>query len=200
MARAGSWARCAAAAAFVAMIGALAAGQSPQPPKNAPEPRPVAPVGEDDVATERARLQGQLKELLKRLNERPPMPSGPRAGLPSTPRPKFEFGEGSRPGDGLRVAMNLFRDNDFDSALRAFRLIDTAGLPREDRAFVQYMTGCCLRRLGKRNEAAAQFREVADAKDDEFVADCAVWQLSLLRSTQELEATLEQVRSRPKAR
>ena len=48
----------------------------------------------------------------------------------------------------------------------------------DDRAFVQYMTASCLRQLGKRSEAAVLYRDVADAKDDEFLAECAVWQLT----------------------
>jgi hypothetical protein len=94
--------------------------------------------------------------------------------------------------------MNYFRDKDFEAALTVARQIDPAALGREDRAFAQYLTGCCLRRLNRRSEAAVVFREVAAAKDDEFLVECAVWQLSLLRSSAEIEAQLEQLRVRAK--
>jgi hypothetical protein len=149
------------------------------------------------AAAERAVLQSQLRELLKRINERPapaPYPKGPAAKSP------FVLPEGTRPLDTLRLAENLFKEGEIDAALRAFRLIDAATLPREDRPFVQYMTATCLRRLNRRSEAAVILREVAGNEDDEFIAKCAVSQLNLIRSTQELEAQLEQLRSRSKTK
>lgn len=153
----------------------------------------------DSVSAERAELNAQLKLLLKRLNDAPP---GATVGRPTPPppRPKFDVPAAGGILDGVRLAQNLFRDDEIDAALRAFRLIDTSQLTREDRAFVQYMTATCLRKLNKPAEAAAVYREVADAKDDEYIADCAVWQLSLLRSTQELEDQLEQLRAKSKNR
>ncbi len=148
----------------------------------------------------------RLQELIRLINERPtanglqPSTTVPKNPPRPTSRPKFDFPESGKAVDGLRVAMNLFRDNDFDSALRAFRLIDAAQLGREDRAFVQYMTACCLRRLNRRSDAAAIYREVADAHEDEFISECAINQLALIRSAQELEAQREQLRPRPKNR
>lgn len=191
--------RLSGTAGLIAALGAAAAAQPAPLPPPAPVPVVEPPLADDPLALERAKLQGQLQELLKRLNERPPAPSyGPAPPVPTGK--KFEFPEGTRPVDSLRLAMNLFRDGEFDAALRAFRLIDPATLSREDRTFVQYMSACGLRRLGKRGEAAVIYREVADAHEDEFITECAVWQLSLIRSTQELEAQIEQLRSRPKSR
>jgi hypothetical protein len=62
------------------------------------------------------------------------------------------------------------------------------------------MTACCLRRLNRLSEAAVIYREVAEMTEDEFVASCAVSQLALIRTQQELEAQLEQLRSRTKGR
>lgn len=155
----------------------------------------------DDVnGGERARLQAELTALLKRINS-PTFTPGSRPLTPSpVPKTRPDPLDTSKPVDTLRLAMNLFRDNDFDAALRAFRLLDPTQLAREDRAFVRYMTGCCLRRLGRNSEAVPVFTEVANSQEDEFVAGCAVWQLSLLRSNQELEAQLEQLRARVKPR
>lgn len=190
------------------LLALAAQAQGPAVPKGAPEPRPLAPEiappkEPDPLSMERARLQRQLMQLLERLNDRPPAPAIPPAKAVPTgplPRPKPDPGDDLKPVDALGKATNRFRGNDFEGALFAFRQIDLSVLPREDRAFAQYMTGVCLRKLNRRNEAATVFREVADAKDDEFVAECAAWQMSLIRAAQDLEAQLEQLRPRPKAR
>ncbi|MBX9624878.1 MAG: hypothetical protein K2X82_13820 [Gemmataceae bacterium] len=153
-------------------------------------------VGPPAVATERAVLQAQLLDLLKRLNERPAPAPAPKA----SPPPRFEVPDRVRPSDAVRMAENLFRDGDFDACLRVLRLTDRAQLGRDDRAFADYLTATCLRKLNKRAEAAAIYREVADARDDPFLAECAVSQLALMRSAEELEAQLEQLRGRPKTR
>lgn len=156
------------------------------------------PVLDESGSSERARLQGQLDELLKRLNSQPPA-GGTRP--PTIPPPKTKFDPtDTRPIDTLRLAMNLFRDNDFDAALRAFRFIQPAQLPPEDRPFVQFMIASCLRRLNRLSEAAVVYREVAQSPDDEFIASSAVSQLALIRTQQELEAQLEQLRIRMKGR
>lgn len=156
-------------------------------------------AGPTASSTERAVLRAQLMELLKRLNERPAVP-GPGSRPPVGSPKKFPIESGMRAVDSVRMAENLFRDGDYDAALRAFRLIDRSLLGHEDRAFVQYMTACCLRKMNKRSEAAVIYREVAEAREDEFISECAISQLALIRSTQELEAQLEQLRSRPKSR
>ncbi len=176
-------------------VPAPKAGDRPAP-KVVPDPPAPFPKAAESTATERARLQGQLQELLKRLDERPAGSGLPTTRPPVGPRLPTPVGP---PVDAVRAAMNYFRDKDYEAALLVARQIDPAGLGREDRAFAQYLTGCCLRKLNRRSEAAVVFREVANAKDDEFLAECAVWQLSLLRSTAEIEAQIEQLRGRPKS-
>lgn len=165
-----------------------------------------APADATGPAGERAVLRAKLLELVKKLEQKKmaPPPAGPtkpgaKEPMPP-PRAKFEVPEGLKPVDAVRLAQNLYRADEIDAALRAFRLIDVSALSREDRAFVQYMTACCLRKTGKLSEAAVLYREVADAKEDEFLTECAVWQLQTLRSSQELEAQLEQLRARRKGR
>ncbi|QEL13304.1 hypothetical protein [Limnoglobus roseus] len=162
------------------------------------------------TASERAKLRAQLLELVKRVGEKkmapaaPPMPPPTRVGkeppVAPPPVPKFTPDDSTKPVDAVRAGQNYFRSGDVDAALRTFKLIDTNALPKEDRAFVQYMTACCLRKTNKLSEAAAIFREVADHKDDEFLAEYAVWQLSTMKSIQELETNLEQLRSRRKSK
>lgn len=152
-------------------------------------------VGPSTPAVERAVLKAQLLDRLKRLAERPPAPPPPVKGA----GPRFEVPDRGRPADLVRAAENLFRDGDYDAALRTLQGTDRAALGRDDRAFAQYLSACCLRRLNRRAEAAAVYREVA-AGDDEFLAGCAVSQLDLMRSARELEAQIEQLRPRANTR
>jgi hypothetical protein len=155
------------------------------------------PPGKDESpASERAKLQAQLQVLIDRLNAQLAEPS-PRPG--GVPRPKFDL-DPTKAIDTLRLATNLFRDGDYDAALRAFRFIQPLQLPPEDRPFAKYMTACCLRRLNRLSDAAVIYREVAAMPEDEFLAGCAVSQLALIRSQQDLEAQLEQLRARAKGR
>jgi hypothetical protein len=154
-------------------------------------------VGPPAVATEREVLQARLLDLLKRLESRPAPAPAPRGG---TPPPRFEVPDRVRPSDAVRMAENLFRDKDYVACLLVLRQIDRTQLGREDRAFAQYLTACCLRLTDRRAEAAAIYREVADAREDEFLAECAVSQLALMRSAEELQAQLRQLDARPKSR
>jgi hypothetical protein len=151
--------------------------------------------GELSTSEKRAKLQADLLDLLKRI----PAPQA----TPPMPKPKYE--PKYEPGDTTKVnaikeGMNQFRDNNFEAARRTFQLIDPATLDREDRAFVRYMLACSLRRLGRTSEAEVIYREVANSPDDEFLASCAVWQLALIRSEQDLQLQLEQLRSRAKSK
>lgn len=150
--------------------------------------------------SDRARLQGQLDELLKRLNSQVPKSGDFRSpSTPTVPKTKFDPND-TRPIDSLRLAMNLYRDNDFEAAYRAFSYIQPTQLPPEDRAFVRYMVASSLRRLNRLSEAAVIYREVAEMTEDEFIANSAISQLALMRAAEDLEAQLTQIRSRMKDR
>jgi tetratricopeptide (TPR) repeat protein len=154
-------------------------------------------LGGDSLAGERAKLRLQLAELLKRIEERK-LPA--HAPPDHSPSPKIPADDHSKPLDPLNQAQSLYKTGNFDAALRAFRLVDSSSLGSEDKAFVQYMTASCLRRLGRNTEAMSIYREVADAKEDAFLAECAIWQLSNLRWRKELQTQLDELRERRKAR
>jgi hypothetical protein len=189
--RGGGWRWLISLAVLTAGLTAMALAQPPAPPgpKN----------GVEDTAAQRARLQAELMELLQRVKAAPATGPGMPPVTPPMPKPPDPVAVG-KSIDAIGEGMNLFRANDFESARRVFQLIDPATLGREDRAFVRYMLASSLRRLGKTAEAEAIYREVANAKDDEFLANCAIWQLSLIRSEQELQAQFEQLRSRAKSK
>jgi hypothetical protein len=144
--------------------------------------------------SERNRLQQELKELLQRIESRPPATPRPKGS--ETPAKKFEIGAGDKPLDLLRSATNLYKDGDVDAALRTLRMVDTSALGREDRAYVKYMIATCLRRTGRVSEAATLYREVAESREDDFLAECAIWQLSIIRFTQEFQGYLDRLRKK----
>lgn len=182
---------------LVGLMAAAAAAQTgpKADPAKADPPRPPADLP-SDLSAERARLQGQLLELVNQLKARPP---GGVAAPKVPPGPKLDLPAGGSAGNLLRAATSFFKADDFDAALGALRQLRPDDLPREDRALAQYLTGCCLRRLNRRGEAKTFFRDVAEGKDDPFLARCAVSQLALINSTQELEGLLAQFRARPKS-
>lgn len=153
---------------------------------------------EDSLAAERARLQSELRMLLDRINSRPAVVPGVQVNPPPRPIPiPSPDGQSVNP---LRRAINEYRENNFALAYDVLRYIDTNALPREDRAFVQYLKASSLRRSNRINEAAVAYREIADAHEDDFYSECAMWQLSMIREAQELAGQIEQIRARTKSR
>lgn len=184
--------------ACAVVLATAVAGAEPAEPMPAPA---VPDVKGTDTTAERAKLQAELLALLKRMsaNPSPPMPSPvpPTAVAP----PKAKADPDAKSLDPVREAMNLFRDNDFELARQIFQRIDPTTLPtKEDRVFVRYMVACCHRRQGRVAEAEVIYREVANNRDDEFLAGYAQQQLSLIGSERELQAQLEQLRSRAKSK
>lgn len=177
---------------FAAVVAPFVAVAGAAPPMADPKAN-----GESSTTEQRAKLQAEVLLLLKRLSASPP--PAPYPSTPPAPKTKYEPSEGVKV-NAIKEGMNLFRDNNIEAARRVFQLIDPAALDREDRAFVRYMLACCLRRLGKTSDAEAMYREIANSPDDEFLANCAIWQLSLIRSEQELQLQLEQLRSRAKSK
>jgi tetratricopeptide (TPR) repeat protein len=218
------WRRLALGFILAPAIGVCAAAQAP-PIDPVPRPGSLPPLGlsgqdkrlkadaaalaadrkaatDEALTQERQKLRADLMAALKRLEaaQQPPVRPVTPVPLPAQ-KNKTDWPEGTKPIDALRRAMNLFRDNDFDAALTVFGqlLQDPGQLPREDRVFARYMAASCLRRLGRIGEAQVAYREAAElAEQDEFFAEAATVQLSLIRSGQELEAQLAQLRARPK--
>ena len=154
---------------------------------------------DDGAATERAMLQMKLMELIKRIDARTSGTPIPNPNIAPKPTPVSPTLEG-KSIDPIRRGINLFRDNDFGGAQFVFTQIDPNLLSREEIAFSQYMKACCLRRLNKPYEAAIVYRELADAHEDDFITECAIWQLAMINAAKELEGQLEQLRSRTKSR
>lgn len=186
-----------------------------QPPAELPpavkvkaDPAPKAtPDSDAAVDAERKELRTRLDELLKRLEVKAKVPAPePKKVIPKVEpkaEPKLELPPVSPKvveigGDPLAAGQRLDKAGDVDGALKAFQLVDpaTAG---GAKPFVRYMTACCLRRAGKLSEAAEIYREVAAADDDEFMAECAQWQLGSIKWREDAEVQLEKLRQRREA-
>jgi hypothetical protein len=156
-----------------------------------------------DGADERTRLRNKLDELVEKLdqqkkNPKPPVvkPTDPHA-TPTTP-PKPILPEGGKPTDLVRAAGNLFKAGDADGAAALLKLTEGSPLPKEDKAFADYLRAACLRKQGKLTDALNLYRLIAEGKDDPFLAESAVVQISAIKAAQELESQLEQLKSRRK--
>jgi hypothetical protein len=98
--------------------------------------------------------------------------------------------------DPLALGRTLFRGRDFGGALKAFQQVSLSGLKPEERRPVEYLIATCHKHLGRLDEAAAIYREVAGSKGDEVLADCAQWQLTAIRWQRDLDQQLRQPQQR----
>lgn len=153
---------------------------------------------------ERTRLRNKLDELVERLDQQKKSPklAQPKTDSPADPRGKPTtrpaLPEGGKPVDLVRAAGNLYKAGDTEGAYELLRVLDTNQMPKEDRAFADYVRAACLRKMGKTNDALKLYRAIADAKDDLFLADSAVVQMTAIQSARDLETQLEQLKSRRK--
>jgi tetratricopeptide (TPR) repeat protein len=152
-------------------------------------------------------LQAKLKGygMVKNVPPPPQGPPAPAAAAPppasvatpiSSPPPGAEVG---KPSDPFTLAQALFRAGEYQAALQNYRRIDLESLTPQEKMFIQYMTACCLRKLGKLEDAAALYREVANTREDEVLTDCALWHLNVLNGRRETAKQLEELRQRREA-
>jgi hypothetical protein len=131
-----------------------------------------------------------------------PAPRSASANLPDVIKQSLETKSEAvtdAPVDPLALAQSLFRARDYTAALNAYRKLDKEDQKLEDRVAAQYMMACCLRKLGKVDEASILYREVANASGNEFVVENAQWYLRTMKERRELEAQLDELRQRRQA-
>lgn len=157
----------------------------------------------EPTADERTRLRNKLNSLVEKLGEKKKEPAPPPAdkthetphGGPTTPPPPT-LTPAENPIDLLRASANLFKNGDSATAYELLKLVDNNQLTKEDRAFADYLRAASLRKAGKTTEALILYRTIAEAKDDPLLAEYALVQLNAIKSAQELEAQLQQLKSR----
>jgi hypothetical protein len=190
---------------------------------------PAGDACQPTKAEEIAHMKKRLAEALLKLETSQiqkavkPAPAPVKPAAPSQPSPSVGGGQGGGPSpptagvvpphadgpatepfagsvvDALALAPVLFQTGDYEGALTAYRLVSPDAVKPAERVTVTYMTAACLRKLGKTDEAATLFREVANAKGEDVLAECAQWQLSAMRWKHDVETTLNELRQRRKA-
>ncbi len=100
-----------------------------------------------------------------------------------------------QPSDPYLLAQAQFRAGQYQEALAGFRVLQPELLSLDERLLVQYLSACCLRKLGKLDEAVTLYREVADACADEFLAECSLWHLSNIGWRRDIEKQLAAIRA-----
>jgi hypothetical protein len=158
-------------------------------------------------AAELARLRQRLLALSKRLDQPvsapPPVSSHPRPAVPvqtneqPTKGPEVSPGQGGShlTSDPYLQAQAYFRARQYQESLAALRSLPPESLNLDERLLVQYLSACCLRKLGKLDEAVTLYREVADAREDEFLAECSLWHLSNIGWRRDIEQQLVAIRA-----
>lgn len=121
-----------------------------------------------------------------------PPPTWPPGQAASKPE-KAPTAPSRPPVDPVALGRTLFRARDFTGALQAFRQVNLTGLKPEERRPIEYLIATCLKHLGKLDEAAVIYREVASSKGDEILADCARWQLSTLKWQRDLDRQVHEL-------
>lgn len=160
------------------------------------------------------RLRLRLAELLTRANANRPAPpvAQPRRAEASAPEagedPRLPALKGPPPSsvaatatwtDSMALAQSRFQAGDYAGALQAYQDVPRIGLRPDEQMPVLYMIATCHRQLGRLDEAATLYQEVAAAQGDPLLAECAQWQLSSLHWRNEMRNQLNDIRQRMQA-
>lgn len=104
----------------------------------------------------------------------------------------------STPVDSRTLAETLFLAGDHVAALKIYRQFEQEEQRGDERTVLQYMIACCLRKLGKFDEASLLYREVANSGGDDVLMENAQWYLREMKERRELEGQLDELRQRRK--
>jgi tetratricopeptide (TPR) repeat protein len=171
-----------------------------------------APEADSPAAVELAQLRQRLAVVLQRLAATPPpairppanttreTTANPREFNPAGPAVVTSPISGRPLGDPFLQAQALFRGGKYKDALAAYRALQPESLNSDERLLVQYLCACCLRKLGKLDEAATLYRQVADAREDDFLTECSLWHLGTIGWRRDIEKQLADVRAACQAR
>lgn len=161
--------------------GAKATGNDALPPTTVPTPSSTPPLPPEAARTTH------------------PSPSTNTPDVPKQSAATKSETVTDAPVDPIALAQSLFRAGDYTAALNAYRKLDKDDQKPDDRIVIQYMMACCLRKLGKVDEASVLYREAANSPGNDFLMENAQWYLRTMKDRRELEAQLEELRQRRQA-
>lgn len=162
------------------------------PPEKATPGNSAPILSEADAMAERLRLKSRLLELIGQLASRAAQPPVPPA--PEPPRfPEIDFNR--KPTDRSRFIQNLYRAGETKSTLRAIELVPPGEFTGKQASLMKYIRASCHRRLGQLSEAKQLYSELTLSTEDEFLAQCAAWQLEAIRWRIENAAQLDLTRT-----
>jgi hypothetical protein len=155
-------------------------------------PAPPADSAAAEAMADRIKLKLKLFDLIEKLQtKRVSSPANPPP-FPEAPRLTDDKG---KPVDRLRQVQNLYRSGQIQAAQRALQLMDPATFTGRQGAMLKYLRASCHRRAGELDQAKQLYGELASSKDDEFLAECAAWQLQAIKAREELASRLDTTRS-----
>ena len=94
----------------------------------------------------------------------------------------------------VEIGKALYRAGNYEAAEKAFRIIDQTILSVEDRLPIQYMIATCLRKQGRRQQAASIYHDIANSNRDDVLMDYARWQLDSINWRQKTENQIERLK------
>ncbi|MCX7700443.1 MAG: hypothetical protein N2039_06160 [Gemmataceae bacterium] len=164
---------------------------TPPTEHSAPSAKPDPPGDTADLVAERARLKARLFDLLERIPSR----RAPATSTPAVEPPPEWTSESFRPVDRIRYVQNLIKAGQYATALRASKVMDPANFSGKQGAMLRYLQASAHRRAGDLEAAKKLYAELAQSRDDDFLAECAAWQLQAIRTREELTGRLDITRA-----
>ncbi|MGB7346354.1 MAG: tetratricopeptide repeat protein [Pirellulaceae bacterium] len=151
---------------------------SPQPVMIPPSPSPIV-----------APTQPTLSAIESNLEEKQPSTDSvsPQAEVISATQIL------SIPVDHLSLGESLYQTQNYPAALKSLQAVNADDLSLSDRTWLELLTALCHRRLGDTDRAAAEFREISNAKIADRSVPIARWLLKQTELVQNAKPALESV-------
>lgn len=97
------------------------------------------------------------------------------------------------PIDRLGLADNLYLTGELVLALEMYEQIEASAESPDEIFWVRYQAACCLRRLGRTDEAQAGYRRIAEAPEAGWLHELSIWWLDRINERLVLEEDLRKL-------
>lgn len=98
------------------------------------------------------------------------------------------------PIDRLGLADNLYLTGELVLALEMYEQIESSAESPDEIFWVRYQAACCLRRLGRTDEAQAGYRRIAEAPEAGWLHELSIWWLDRINERLVLEEDLRKLK------